>query len=485
MSWRLATVFVFILALLSTRPALAELSLSAGLSWSPSAHELGIHSRRMAAFYTTALEGTGPPQPTHLTGLEFAVADWEKAQFTLGAMWGRDGLSPRVSLNLGATPPLAASLGLSAQGIDYRITLSAPVLGERIVPYVKYQRWPKDYSGVMVGMQVSLFTTSSAKGEQNRPPGSAPNSPAEPRHLIVNADDLGLSDGVTEGIVTAWQDGVVTSTSALVNIDGAMDRIVAAHRAHPDMPIGLHLNITLGRPVLPPHEVPTLVDANGQFHSPDRITTHLLSISLDELRAELRAQAELLRSHGVPISHLDYHHHMVALYAPFYGVVRKLAAELGVPVRQPVPESVYGHVKFPGKGGTAAVIWKMVSFGLRHPIMAIRLMPNMTPAAYKAQAKRLAEEGIRAPDWFVDAYFAHATVENFIRMLEQLPPGVSEVAVHPAIVDAQLRELDPEYAEARAGELAVLLDPRVREAFGIHGVEPVSYSVLKSVGGPK
>lgn len=299
------------------------------------------------------------------------------------------------------------------------------------------------------------------------------------RYLIINADDLGLSDGVTEGIIQAWREGVVTSTSALVNVDGAVERIVAAHRAHPDMPIGLHLNITLGRPVMPPDEVPTLVGPTGEFYSPDAITSKLLSISLDELRAELRAQAEILLRHGIPISHLDYHNHMVVLYTPFYEVVRELAKELDVPVRQPVPESVHGRVKLPGGGGTGAVIWKMVWFGIRHPIMAIKLMPRMTPAAMKAQAELLVEDGIVAPDSFIDVYFSRATVDNFIDMLRQLPPGVHEVAVHPAIVDDQLRQLDPEHGETRASELAVLLDPRVREAFDLYNVQPVDYAFLR------
>lgn len=174
------------------------------------------------------------------------------------------------------------------------------------------------------------------------------------------------------------------------------------------MPIGLHLNITLGRPVLPPEEVPTLVDEHGMFYSPDAITEQLLKISLDELRAELRAQAALLLENGIPISHLDYHNHMVVLYTPFYEVVRELAKELGVPVRQPVPDSVTGHIEFQGGGGTGAVIWKMIGFAIRHPIAAIRLMPRMTPAAYKREAARLKEEGIAAPDVFIDGYFGRA-----------------------------------------------------------------------------
>ena len=297
------------------------------------------------------------------------------------------------------------------------------------------------------------------------------------RILIVNADDLGLSDGVTEGIVRAWRDGVVTSTSAMINIEGAPERVAAVHRDHPELPIGLHLNITAGRPVLPPEQVPTLVDGEGRFFSVDVIPTRLLRMSLNELRAELRAQAERLAATGVRISHLDYHHHMVVLYTPFFRVVCELAQALQVPVRQPVPASITGAVRFPS-AGKAAALRQMMTFGLRHPVMAARLAPRMTPGAVRRQPAVLRAFGVKAPDWFIDGFYGNATVENFIRMLEQLPPGVSEVAVHPAVADEGLRRQAPDYAEQRERELAVLLDPRVREACAQHGVRLGSYAVL-------
>jgi predicted glycoside hydrolase/deacetylase ChbG (UPF0249 family) len=97
------------------------------------------------------------------------------------------------------------------------------------------------------------------------------------------------------------------------------------------------------------------------------------------------------------------------------------------------------------------------------------------PAAYKRQAELLKAEGIGAPNWFIDSYFGHATVENFIALLRQLPPGSSEVMVHPAVVDEQLRQLGAGYVAERAQELAVLLDPRVREALAAYNVQLVDF----------
>lgn len=316
-------------------------------------------------------------------------------------------------------------------------------------------------------------------------PGPSTEGAASPSHrattgrrvLIVNADDLGLSDGVTEGIVRAWRDGVVTSTSAMVNIDGAPERISAVHADHPDLPIGLHLNITDGRPVLPPGRVPTLVGADGRFRSIEEIPKHLLNIAPTELAAELHAQAELLTSIGVRFSHIDYHQHIVVLYTPFFRHVLALAKQYNVPLRQPVPASLTGAMRFESKVKNAA-LKTMLGFALRHPMLSARLIRHMTPGAVRRQDELLRAAGLRAPDLFIDGFFRNASVENFIEMLRQLPPGVSEVVVHPGIVDDGLRSSGGSYIDERAEELAVLLDPRVRAAVAAENVELASFALL-------
>jgi predicted glycoside hydrolase/deacetylase ChbG (UPF0249 family) len=294
------------------------------------------------------------------------------------------------------------------------------------------------------------------------------------RYLIVNADDFGASEAVTQGIIRAWKEGIVTSTSAQVNLPGALERIRTAHAANPTLPIGLHLDITEGKPVLPADQVPSLVDESGNFYSADEITTHLTEISLDELRAELHAQAELLIQSGVQFDHIDYHNHMLVLYTPFYPLVMELAQEYHVPVRQPVPESVYGQIKVSGGSGSAAAMQEMISFGMRHPQLAMKMMPDMTPDAFKKQAARLDALGIPTPNWFVDAFYNNATPTNMIAILEQLPPEVSEMMVHPGLDDPNQK--DPSAYSGRSQELAVLTDSAVREALLANHIQLIDFS---------
>src|SRR5271163_1537845 len=84
--------------------------------------------------------------------------------------------------------------------------------------------------------------------------------------LIINADDLGMSRGITDGILVAHRYGFLTSASLLVNMPAseyAVERVASA----PKLGVGVHLNICQGRPISPVREVPSLVDVEGKFYA--------------------------------------------------------------------------------------------------------------------------------------------------------------------------------------------------------------------------
>ena len=112
------------------------------------------------------------------------------------------------------------------------------------------------------------------------------------RRLIVNADDFGLSPGVTRGIVHAFRNGVLTSTTMLVNMPHFDDAVEAA-RANPELGVGVHLTLLWGRPVLAPERVPSLVEPDGTF--PRTLGTlarryYLGRLSAHEITLEIEAQ---------------------------------------------------------------------------------------------------------------------------------------------------------------------------------------------------
>jgi len=141
------------------------------------------------------------------------------------------------------------------------------------------------------------------------------------RRLIVNADDLGLSPGVNRGIAQAHEHGIVTSASLMVRSPHAADALAWA-REHPDLSVGLHLDLGewryRGEAWIAAYEVVPLEDPAA-------------------VGAEVAAQVERFCTlAGTTPTHLDAHQH-VHREEPARTVVAEHGARLGVPVRGLTP----------------------------------------------------------------------------------------------------------------------------------------------------
>src|SRR5437764_1029683 len=85
------------------------------------------------------------------------------------------------------------------------------------------------------------------------------------RALMVVADDFGIGAPTTSGILHLARKGVVTASVMLVNSPHAEEAVSDWQRDGRPMDLGWHPNLTLDAPVLPPQQVPSLVDGAGQF----------------------------------------------------------------------------------------------------------------------------------------------------------------------------------------------------------------------------
>jgi chitin disaccharide deacetylase len=130
--------------------------------------------------------------------------------------------------------------------------------------------------------------------------------------LIVNADDFGLTSGVNRAIIELHQAGVVTSASLMARASATEEAIDLAVRT-PTLGVGCHVVLVDGEPVLPPAQIPTLVDSRtGCF--PSSLNTFLARLSTGRIRtaeieAEAGAQIDLLQQRGVRLTHIDTHKH--------------------------------------------------------------------------------------------------------------------------------------------------------------------------------
>ncbi len=131
--------------------------------------------------------------------------------------------------------------------------------------------------------------------------------------LVVNADDYGLTEGVSRAILEAHRRGIVTSTSVLA-LGPAFARSAAWLADAPDLGRGAHL-AAVGEdpPLLSAREVPTLVDRRGRLWSSWRVflpRAALGRIDPDDLRREFAAQLDALAGAGIRADHLDTHQNL-------------------------------------------------------------------------------------------------------------------------------------------------------------------------------
>lgn len=229
------------------------------------------------------------------------------------------------------------------------------------------------------------------------------------KRLIVNADDFGLTPGVNRGVIDAFRFGIVRSTSLMVNMPGFEDAIALA-RQFPELKVGLHLNLTYGKPVLDPCRVPSLVDEWGRY-AKDKARIRDRA-KLQEIGAEFEAQARRFLSAGLVMNHIDTHHDLHRLDNVLVWVAA-LASRLEVPVRC-------------------------------------------------LDADSLAARGIPSRGRFVNYFGGSEAARRLHLIIESLSEGTAEIPCHPGYVDGDLSAVST-LVDERRWELAALMDASVRQ----------------------
>lgn len=260
------------------------------------------------------------------------------------------------------------------------------------------------------------------------------------QRVLFTADDFGLTESVNEAVERAHRDGALQAASLMVAGPAAADAVRRA-RALPDLRVGLHLVAVEGPAVLPPGDIPGLVDASGWFPS-DQFRLGLRYFAHPGIRrqlaAEIRAQFAAFAATGLTLHHADAHKHM-----HMHPTVARLMLDIGrsfgltrvrVPAEPPAVLARCGErVEL---GAQAMYHWSRV---------------------LRRQVRRA---GMATTDHcFGIAWSGHMTPERVARLLAALPEGESEIYFHPAATrDALLRRLMPEYEHEV--ELAALLAAR-------------------------
>ncbi|MFC1745503.1 carbohydrate deacetylase, partial [Candidatus Riflebacteria bacterium] len=82
--------------------------------------------------------------------------------------------------------------------------------------------------------------------------------------LIIHADDFGLTRGITDNILEAYDSGTLHRTSIIPN-GHAFDYAMGEFFKRKNLKLSIHLNFIEGKALCSPHEIPLLVDKNGNF----------------------------------------------------------------------------------------------------------------------------------------------------------------------------------------------------------------------------
>ncbi len=152
------------------------------------------------------------------------------------------------------------------------------------------------------------------------------------KELEINADDFGLKPSVNRAIVDSLESELITSTTLMANMPGFEEAIELTHERNLKDKIGIHLVLTDGQPLTDDIRALTfLVDPDRGFRSPSRRKLFMVNHGQCALiYREYAAQIEKVRAGGIPISHMDTHHHMHEIW-PILKILLALGKEYQIP----------------------------------------------------------------------------------------------------------------------------------------------------------
>ncbi len=275
-------------------------------------------------------------------------------------------------------------------------------------------------------------------------------------NVIFNADDFGLSRGVNAAIYNAHTEGVLNSTSMMMNLRHTTEAVELS-KEMPGLNVGVHGNITVGKSLSNPARVSLLVDKNGNFKNSFIKLLWLSLIKPDmfkyQVRTEIKAQIERARDLGINISHIDSHHH-IHMIPSIFKIFRSLQKEYAIPRIRFVNENPFRTIK-------TAESYEWLSDGalLKSIVLSVCALANRMMWGFGT-----------------DTYFysiIHTCKLSRDKFKDISIPGgydMIEIGIHPGIPEIDKQDAGNLYDnnvlnEYRQKELETLLDPTILEEF--------------------
>lgn len=298
------------------------------------------------------------------------------------------------------------------------------------------------------------FSRSYLRADRRPDPIASPGMTDTVRSLIVTADDFGLAPEVNEAVEQAHRDGILTAASLMVGEGGCADAVRRA-RDLPDLAVGLHLTLVDGRPTLRPADIPDLVGLDGRFRTD--LAGYGAAIFFRpsvqrQVAREIEAQFAAFAQNGLALDHVDSHKHF-HIHPTVFRLLLAIGPRFGMrALRVPIePADLLAQVE-PTRIGGEARLAGLFARGMR---------------------RRARREGLIVADRVLGLAWSGAmTAERVAGLVEALPPGLSELYLHPAMAGGFAGEAA---GYRYADELAALVAPSGAAALAARGVRPTSY----------
>lgn len=236
------------------------------------------------------------------------------------------------------------------------------------------------------------------------------------KDILIAADDFGLTRGITDTILETVDKGPVTLVSVIPNGESVAYAIEEFKKRSEHLALAVHLNLTEGKALSSPQEIPRLVDARGMFkHSVAGLwSTYALGTRAKraalraEVRAEMSAQCAVIRS-ALSTDAFAVNGHQHVHMIPF--VFDELITLEEVSAVRIVRE-------------------KFFLCGIPSPmnVLARFVLAALSPRA----AERARARGIRTNDWFIGFLYAGRMNERIAKSgITNAGEGSIEVLFHP------------------------------------------------------
>lgn len=270
--------------------------------------------------------------------------------------------------------------------------------------------------------------------------------PPDARLLIVNCDDFGMCHAVNQATLQSIKRGLATSCTLMAPCPWSRHGLHLLQE-DPDIPFGVHLTVVSEQPyyrwgsIAPRHQVSSLLDERGYFYPEHRIDELLQKVELAQLEQEFRAQIEFVLASGMKPTHLDSHCNVHVRREDVFDMAFGLAREYGLSMR-------VGKRRF---------------------------------------ADRLRQWGYVTEDHdLLDSYTLPTGDKPgvYLKRLRELPPGLSEWAIHPGVANAELKAAIPSW-QVRQADFSFLMSSQAQAVVKEEGIILLDHRRLQELWSAK